>query len=422
MKNGHTVLGFYTGSRNHKRLLAALWASCCLHFFIIYGELIAIPKAAPPLQIKAMAITLKPLALNQPKLENTSIAANQPSAKVAHSASLVPKSLVPQSNPQKNRPKKTAQKNPNKSIKKIKKIEPQTLATTPSNMASQVQSSQETSQLDQTGMASDAFYLGDNTFVEGDLNKKSAANLEKKSSETVSTLEQKNLELPALGVKTDAEGFLVPTQTLDSLPNQLTLSITLMGFPGTIIWKQNQGSYEIEGRAFGKKALSTGRINSQQGLLPDDFLYLKNNSHFDYDNQQISYFYGGNPKTESFDSGAQDLLSLPFQLAFKGGQLTQLQLATGKKFNRYSISVEDKQIHIVKIHFDKLRTVKVSAKNDNGEKTYDVYLAVDFANMPVKIDSTETDDNGKKKQVSLLVQALKWGKTPLIEYQKKDYK
>jgi hypothetical protein len=51
-----------------------------------------------------------------------------------------------------------------------------------------------------------------------------------------------------------------------------------------------------------------------------------------------------------------------------------------------------------------------------------VYLAVDFANMPVKIDSTETEDNGKKKQVSLLVQALKWGKTPLIEYQKKDYK
>jgi hypothetical protein len=108
--------------------------------------LIAIPKAAPPLQIKAMAITLKPLALNQPKLENTSIAANQPSAKVAHSASLVPKSLEPKSNPQKNRPKKTAQKNPNKSIKKIKKIEPQTLATTPSNMASQVQRSQETSQ------------------------------------------------------------------------------------------------------------------------------------------------------------------------------------------------------------------------------------------------------------------------------------
>jgi hypothetical protein len=360
-----------------------------------------------------MAITLKPLALNQPKLENTSIATNQTVTQVRDASSFPPKS----------KPKKTAQQNPNKNPKKpIIKSPSQRLATIPSNMASQVQSSQETSQLDQTGMASDAFYLGDNAFVVGDLNKKSAANLEKKSSEAVSTLDQKNLEPPALGVKTDAEGFLVPTQTLDSLPNQLTLSITLMGFPGTIIWKQNQGSYEIEGRAFGKKALSTGRINSQQGLLPDDFLYLKNNSHFDYDNQQISYFYGGNPKTESFDSGAQDLLSLPFQLAFKGGQLTQLQLATGKKFNRYSISVEDKQIHIVKIHFDKLRTVKVSAKNENGEKTYDVYLAVDFANMPVKIDSTETEDNGKKKQVSLLVQALKWGKTPLIEYQKKDYK
>ena len=191
--------------------------------------------------------------------------------------------------------------------------------------------------------------------------------------------------------------------------------------PGTIIWKKNQGRYEIEGRAFGQKALSKGRIMGQEGLLPDDFLYLKNNSHFDYESQQISYIYGGNPKTESFETGAQDLLSLPFQLAWAGGQLTQMQLTTGKKFNRYRVSV-NQQNYPVTIHFDKLRTVKVSAKNENGEKTYEVYLAVDFANIPVRIDSTETDDNGKQKQDSLLVLALKWDKTPLIEYKKTDYK
>lgn len=397
MKKDLSVLISSPSSRKNKRLFCALWVSCCLHFLILYGEFIAIPKSAPLIQTKAMAITLKPLAFNQPKLENTSIVAiNKPITKVIHSTSL----------PAKSNPKKTIQKKPNKSPNKSQSKKADTKS---SNMVSQAQSSLATSQLDQKSMASDAFYLGDNTYVEGDFNSKATANL-------------KNTDPPILGVKIDDKGFLVPTQTLNSLPKQLTLSITLMGLPGTIIWKQNQGSYDIEGRALGKKALSTGRNNGEKGLLPDDFLYLKNNSHFDYESQQISYFYGGNPKTESFDIGAQDLLSLPFHLAWTAGQFTQLQLATGKNFNRYNISVEDKKIHIIKIHFDPLRTIKVSAKNETGDKLYDVYLAVDFANIPVKIDSIETDKNGKQKKISVLVQSLKWNKTPLIERLKRDYK
>ncbi|MBY0346351.1 MAG: DUF3108 domain-containing protein [Neisseriaceae bacterium] len=283
------------------------------------------------------------------------------------------------------------------------------------------ESSQAVNQLEETLLASEDFHLGDDIILGESIEKETHANFVKSSSAKPLN-QQTNSERPILGVKTDIEGYLVPTQSLESLPNQLTLSITLMGFPGTIIWEKNQDTYQIEGRVFGKKALSTGRIDLQQGLLPNDFLYLKNNSHFNYQNHEISYFYGNHPKIETFETGAQDLLSLPFQLALTGGQLTQLQLATGKKFNRYSISVDNQQIHIVKINFDNLRTVKISAKNENGEKTYEVYLAVDFANMPVKIDSTETDDQGKKKQLSLLVRSLKWDKTPLIEPQKTDYK
>ena len=206
MKKGLSIVLLRTDTRNHKRLFLALWASCCLHFFIIYGEFIGIPKAAPPLQAQTIAITLKPLSLNQPNFNKNSIATNQTATQVRDASSFRPKS----------KPKKTAQQNPNKNPKKpIIKSPPKRLATTPSNMADQLQSSQETSQLDQTGMASDAFYLGDNTFIEGDLSNRAAANLAKKSSETVPTPEPIQPEPiqpepPVLGVKTDKKGFLSP--------------------------------------------------------------------------------------------------------------------------------------------------------------------------------------------------------------------
>lgn len=166
------------------------------------------------------------------------------------------------------------------------------------------------------------------------------------------------------------------------------------------------GSYSLTSLAEAKGLLalalsdlvqkSEGRVTSQ-GLQPTSYQYQygKNadkvqNATFDWQNRVLTMEVGSRSQTVELKEGTQDLLSFMYQFMFVP-PLQQMQLAVtnGKKLKVYNYGFEGEETLTTKI--GPLRTLNIGKSSSDGDEKTEIWLAVDYYYLPVKISKTDKD-------------------------------
>ncbi|MDP3538717.1 MAG: DUF3108 domain-containing protein [Azonexus sp.] len=134
---------------------------------------------------------------------------------------------------------------------------------------------------------------------------------------------------------------------------------------------------------------SSGRLVAG-GLQPETFRSLKNgkdaneNADFDWSTAAVRLSRDGSLRPIS--PGAQDILSLHYQLAYLGklAEGASIDVVTGKKYERYALdSLGEEEIEVPAGRF---RTLHLRAMTDN---TTEIWIALDRGRLPVKIRFTD---------------------------------
>lgn len=153
---------------------------------------------------------------------------------------------------------------------------------------------------------------------------------------------------------------------------------------------------------------SDGKL-SAGGLQPQHYLYQfgdkKNktfSADFDWQAKTLSLHSASEVKELPLVEGAQDLLSFMYQFMFVPPlQNMQLAITNGKKLGIYDYSFEGEETIPTKM--GKLSTIHLMRQTDEGDEKTELWLALDYQHVPVKIRKTEK----KGKVYELLVTSLK---------------
>lgn len=153
---------------------------------------------------------------------------------------------------------------------------------------------------------------------------------------------------------------------------------------------------------------SAGDIG-QAGLKPRHYLYQFGNKQnktfsadFDWGAHQLNLHSANGSQAKILADGTQDLLSFMFQFMFVPPlQNMQLNITNGKKVGVYDYSFEGEEVISTKM--GELNTIHLLRSSAEKEKTTELWLALDYQYVPVKIRETEKDG----KVYVLLVKALK---------------
>lgn len=165
----------------------------------------------------------------------------------------------------------------------------------------------------------------------------------------------------------------------------------LMAGVADLDWESRDGQYRIvlTLRSLFSPTLrytSEGTLTAQ-GLRPLRFEAHRGDTrreHAEFDWASHTLHYGDrDDKTAELEDGAQDILSLIFQLALRAGALEgqTVQMTTGKKVYRQPVSIDGEAAQNLAGHT--LATVQVSSEA-RGDRT-DVWLARDQHNLPLRI-------------------------------------
>jgi hypothetical protein len=154
--------------------------------------------------------------------------------------------------------------------------------------------------------------------------------------------------------------------------------------------------------------ISEGNL-TQSGLQPEHYLYQFGNkanktfnAYFDWRNQQLSLHSANGDQLLNLPSGTQDLLSFMYQFMFVAPmQSMHLSITNGKKIGSYDYSFEGEEIIATKI--GDINTIHLMRMAAEGEKKTELWLALDYQYVPVKI--RETEKQGKVYE--LLMTSLK---------------
>ena len=145
------------------------------------------------------------------------------------------------------------------------------------------------------------------------------------------------------------------------------------------------------------------------GLQPRHYLYQfgdnKNKTFradFDWEQKKLYLRAAKGDQTVDLVDGTQDLLSFMYQFMFSPPlQTLQFNVTNGKKLGLYEYGFEGEETIVTKMgNLTTFHILKVS--NDSEEKT-ELWLALDYQYVPVKIRKTEKDG----KVYELLVTSLK---------------
>jgi hypothetical protein len=148
---------------------------------------------------------------------------------------------------------------------------------------------------------------------------------------------------------------------------------------------------------------------SNTGLLPQYYLYQlgdnKNKTYraeFDWESKKLRLISAKSDKKLDLVEGTQDLLSFMYQFMYVPPlQTMQLSITNGKKLGIYDYSFEGEETITTKM--GNLNTIHIARRsNDDDEKT-ELWLALDYQYVPVKIRKTENEG----KIYELLVTSLK---------------
>jgi hypothetical protein len=134
---------------------------------------------------------------------------------------------------------------------------------------------------------------------------------------------------------------------------------------------------------------------TQTGLQPNHYLYQYGNNNekrytatFDWAQKKVSLNTPKGSKTQDIADGTQDLLSFMYQFMYVAPlQRMQINIATGKKLAMYDYSFEGEEDIVTGLGNIKAVHI-VHTGNESDEKT-ELWLAVDYQYVPVKIRKTE---------------------------------
>jgi hypothetical protein len=166
------------------------------------------------------------------------------------------------------------------------------------------------------------------------------------------------------------------------------------------------GSYALksEVEAKGLASLFLGKLKQQSegsvtehGLKPSSYFYQYGDKEdkaqrasFDWQAGQVTMQNGKKVKTAPLPEGTQDFLSFMYQFMFVPPlEQMQLSIVSGKKLGTYDYGFEGEETLSTKM--GELRTVHIfRSRADSDEKT-ELWLAVDYHYLPVKVRQTEKD-------------------------------
>lgn len=169
---------------------------------------------------------------------------------------------------------------------------------------------------------------------------------------------------------------------------------------------KDNGTYliesESEARGFaslfisGKLRQRSEGLLTEQGLQPQSFLYQygkdikAQRATFDRDNHRMTLETGKGTQTVPLPADAQDLISFMYQFMFVPPlQEMQLNITNGKRLKTYGYSFVGEEDLSTKIGI--VRAMHLENINDDGDEKNELWLAVDYRFLPVKIRKTEKD-------------------------------
>lgn len=140
---------------------------------------------------------------------------------------------------------------------------------------------------------------------------------------------------------------------------------------------------------------SEGRV-TERGLQPQEFLYQygksgkKQHALFDWDNLKLNLQTNKGTQNSPLPKDTQDLVSFMYQFMFVPPlQEMQLNITNGKRLKAYVYSFVGEVELSTKLGV--IRAMHLENINDDGDEKNEIWLAVDYRFLPVKIRKTEKD-------------------------------
>lgn len=153
---------------------------------------------------------------------------------------------------------------------------------------------------------------------------------------------------------------------------------------------------------------SEGNIGDA-GLQPKQYLYQfgdkKNKTYhaaFDWEEKQLTLQNAKGEQSHKLVAGTQDLLSFMYQFMFlQPLQTMEMRITNGKKVAVYTYGFEGEEVIETKI--GSLNTIHLQRASGENDKRTELWLAIDYQYVPVKIRETEKDG----KVYELIISSLK---------------
>lgn len=141
---------------------------------------------------------------------------------------------------------------------------------------------------------------------------------------------------------------------------------------------------------------SKGTLTSE-GLQPDAYVYQYGDktektrtAQFDWVNKKLELITAKGSKIEELPDGTQDLLSFMYQFMYVPPlQQMQINIANGKKLNLYGYGFEGEEVLL--LPSGEFRTIHIVHTGSDADEKTELWLAIDYQHIPVKIVKTEKE-------------------------------
>ena len=143
---------------------------------------------------------------------------------------------------------------------------------------------------------------------------------------------------------------------------------------------------------------SVGQL-TKSGLQPDNYKYQYGNkvdktytAKFDWQAKKVDLMTSKGTKIAEISDGTQDLLSFMYQFMYVAPlERMQISIATGKKLTSYNYSFSGEEN--INTPLGEIKTIHIFHESENSDEKTELWLALDYQYVPVKIRKTEK--NGK---------------------------
>jgi hypothetical protein len=141
---------------------------------------------------------------------------------------------------------------------------------------------------------------------------------------------------------------------------------------------------------------SKGLLTST-GLQPNTYTYQygdktdkSRTANFDWQNKKLEMITAKGIKIEELPEGTQDLLSFMYQFMYVPPlEKMQINIANGKKLTTYDYSFEGEEALI--LPNGEFRTIHIVHMGNNLDEKTELWLAIDYQHIPIKIVKTEKE-------------------------------